>query len=92
MGSVSTFNFGLFDAREAHSAAFAYLAGSILLIVPGVLTDLLGCAFLFYTLYLHLFATMRQKRGDSHFTKHEGDENVIDVEIVDDCCDDDGAL
>ncbi len=93
MGSVSTFSFGLFDAREAHNAAFSYLGGSIMLIVPGVLSDLLGLLLLLYTLYLHLSATIRQKRGDSQFANYEGgDENVIDVEIVDDCRDDDTAL
>ncbi len=86
MSNFQTFNFGRFDIRDVHNASLAYLLGAILLIVPGVLSDLLGVVLLLYTLYLHLFATMRPTPKTSykdHFTD-EGESNVIDVEIVDD--------
>ena len=87
MSNFQTFNFGRFDIRDVHNASLAYLFGAILLIVPGVLSDLLGIGLLLYTLYLHLFATMRPTQKTAykdHFTD-EGEANVIDVEIVDDC-------
>ena len=93
MSNFQSFNFGRFDVRDVHNASMAYLLGAILLIIPGVLTDLIGMGLLLYTLYLHLFATMRPTRKTEyrdHFTD-EGEQNVIDVEIIDDGdrCDDD---
>ncbi len=87
MSNFQSFNFGRFDVRDVHNASIAYLLGAILLIVPGVLTDLLGVGLLLYTLYLHMFATMRPTRQEpykDHFTD-EGEPHVIDVEIVDEC-------
>jgi len=85
MNNFQTFNFGQFDIRDVHNASMAYLLGAILLIVPGVLTDLIGVALLGYTLYLHLFATIRPKRNlyREPFENHEGEHDVIDVEILD---------
>lgn len=84
MSNFQTFNFGQFDIRDVHNASMAYLLGAILLIIPGVLTDLIGTGLLGYTLYLHLFATIRPKRTPQNFDPfNEGDNDVIDVEIVD---------
>ena len=86
MSNFQSFNFGRFDVRDVHNASMAYLLGAILLIIPGVLTDMIGAGLLLYTLYLHLFATMRpthRTEYKDHFTD-EGEPNVIDVEIVDD--------
>ncbi|ADV46162.1 FxsA family protein [Nitratifractor salsuginis] len=81
--NFQTFNFGKFDLRDVHNASIAYMAGAILLIIPGVLTDLIGIALLLYTLYLHLFARIRPKQQTPHDPFYEGDNNVIDVEIID---------
>jgi len=84
MNNFQTFNFGRFDVRDVHNASMAYLLGAILLIIPGVLTDLIGVALLGYTLYLHMFATIRPKQNPQNFDPfNEGDNDVIDVEIVD---------
>ena len=84
MSNFQTFNFGQFDIRDVHNASMAYLLGAILLIVPGVLTDLIGVALLLYTLYLHLFARIKPTTKTSYDPFNEGEEsNVIDVEIID---------
>jgi UPF0716 family protein affecting phage T7 exclusion len=84
ISNFQTFNFGRFDVRDVQNASMAYLLGSILLIVPGVLTDLIGLGLLAYTLYLHMFATIRPKRNPQHYDPfNKGEEDVIDVEIVD---------
>ena len=86
MSNFQSFNFGRFDVCDVHNASMAYLLGAILLIIPGVLTDMIGAGLLLYTLYLHLFATMRPTQRTEykdHFTD-EGEPNVIDVEIIDD--------
>jgi len=84
MNNFQSFNFGQFDIRDVHNASMAYLFGAILLIIPGVLTDLIGIVLLGYTLYLHMFATIRPKQHPQNFDPfNEGDNDVIDVEIVD---------
>ena len=82
--NFQSFNFGQFDIRDVHNASIAYLTGAILLIIPGVLTDIIGAGLLLYTLYLHLLAKMRPKQNiNNNFYDNEGDDNVIDVEICD---------
>ena len=84
MSNFQTFNFGQFDLRDVHNASMAYLLGAILLIVPGVLTDLIGIGLLAYTLYLHTFATIRPKQKPQNYDPFDkGEEDVIDVEIID---------
>ena len=82
--NFQTFNFGHFDLRDVQTASMAYMLGAILLIIPGVLTDLIGAGLLLYTLYLHLFARIRPRRQEPHdHPFYEGDNDVIDVEIID---------
>jgi len=79
MHTFNTMNLRGFDMRNAHNAALSYLFAAILLLIPGVLTDGLGLLMLLYTLYLRLFVTMRPTNPNSH----KGDDDVIDVEIID---------
>ena len=82
MHTFNTLNLNnLTDMRNAHNAALAYLFAAILLIIPGVLTDGLGVAFLLYWLYLRLFATMQPHNHNPY--NQQGDTDVIDVEIID---------
>ena len=88
INNFQTFNFGKFSLRDMHNAGMAYLGGSILLIIPGVLSDLLGVSLFAYLLYLHLFATIRpEKANGGHDAcgsqNIKGEYDVIDVEIVD---------
>ena len=84
MSNFQSFNFGQFDIRDVHNASMAYLLGAVLLIIPGVLTDLIGVGLLAYTLYLHMSATIRPKQPPQyHDPFNKGDNDVIDVEIVD---------
>jgi len=81
MQAFNTMNIRDFtDMRNAQNAALSYLFAAILLIVPGVLTDGLGILMLVYSLYLRLFATMRP---NTKFNQYQGDDDVIDVEIID---------
>ncbi len=81
MHTFNTMNLNdLTNMRNAHNAALAYLFAAILLIVPGVFTDLLGLLMLLYWLYLRLFATMRPNNQSPY---NKGDDDVIDVEIID---------
>jgi UPF0716 family protein affecting phage T7 exclusion len=59
----------------------AYFIGAILLIIPGVFSDFLGLISLFYSLYLQFIVKITPEQT-THFTK-QGDDNVIDVEIID---------
>jgi len=84
IATFQSFSFGQIGARDVQNASMAYLFGSILLIIPGVLSDMLGVGLLLYSLYLHLFAKMQPKQ-DINFQQNKGDDNVIDVEIIDEC-------
>ncbi len=84
ISNFQSFNFGQFDIRDVHNASMAYLLGAILLIIPGVLTDLIGVGLLAYTLYLHISATIRPKQESRTYDPfNKGDNDVIDVEIID---------
>ena len=69
----------------------AALIGAILLIIPGFMTDLLGTLLQFGVFTNVLMARLtRRSRGTSRVDTnpfHEGDTDVIDVEIVDRCDD-----
>ncbi len=72
------------DLFSAQNAAISYILGAILLIIPGVLSDIFGIILLFYTLYLRYFATMSHKKN--YTTYYKGEDDVIDAEIIE--CDD----
>ncbi|NPA50733.1 MAG: FxsA family protein [Epsilonproteobacteria bacterium] len=77
MDNLQHIGFKNFDLRNAQNAIFAYIFGAIFLIIPGVLSDILGIFLLLYSFYLRLFAKMPPD------LKNKGDMDVIDVEIID---------
>ena len=79
MDSFSKIAFERFNIVSAQNAAISYVLGAILLIIPGVFSDILGIILLCYTIYLRLFAKVQTKQN----YKKEGDDDVIDVEIID---------
>jgi len=82
MGNMMSVQMGKIDLRSANNASMSYLLGAIFLIIPGVITDVLGVLALLYTLYLHLLAKMRPQQN-RNYTNPKGDNDVIDVEIID---------
>ena len=80
MGNIMSVQMGKIDLKSANNASMAYLFGSILLIIPGVMSDVVGVMMLLYTLYLHFLAKMRPQQK---YKRKEGDDDVIDVEIID---------
>jgi len=60
----------------------SYFVGAILLIIPGVFSDFLGLFALGYTLYLQFIAKITPEQTNTNF-KPQGDDDVIDVEIID---------
>lgn len=81
MGNMQSMRQGKLDMRRFQNASMSYFVGAILLIIPGVFSDFLGVLALFYTVYLQFIAKITPERK-THFTK-QGDDNVIDVEIID---------
>ena len=84
MGNMNAMREGKLDMKKFQNASMSYLAGAVLLIVPGVLSDFLGVLALIYTFYLQLVAKITPKHKHTNF-KPKGDDNVIDVEIIDEC-------
>jgi UPF0716 family protein affecting phage T7 exclusion len=82
MGNLNAVRSGKLSMKNFQNAATSYLAAAILLIIPGVLTDFLGVIALGYTLYLQFVAKITPENKNNNFKK-QGDDNVIDVEIID---------
>ncbi len=82
MGNIKAMREGKVDIRGFQNASMAYLIAAVLLIVPGVFSDFLGLAALGYSFYLQFIAIITPKERYPNFKK-QGDENVIDVEIID---------
>ncbi|OQX49884.1 MAG: hypothetical protein B5M46_03005 [Epsilonproteobacteria bacterium 4484_20] len=85
MGNISHVSMGKLSLEEFQNASTSYLVGAILLIIPGVLTDILGVLALGYTMYLRFVAKITPEQ--TKFKQNKGDDNVIDVEIIDEYID-----
>ena len=72
---------GKLDIKKFQNASMSYFVGSILLIIPGVLSDFFGVMALGYTFYLQFIAKITPEQTNNYTKK--GDDNVIDVEIID---------
>jgi len=84
MRGLSSLAMGGLDGKSFHDASSAYFLGAILLIIPGVFSDFLGVIALLYSLYLQFGGTIpfiKNKTNIKNSTK-QGDDNVIDVEII----------
>jgi len=89
MGNMYSLHTGKLDIRKFQDATTSYLLGALLLIVPGVLSDLFGVLALLYTVYLQFVAKITPEQPNI-YQKPKGEDDVIDVEIVDehtDCYD-----
>jgi UPF0716 family protein affecting phage T7 exclusion len=82
MSNMHSMRQGKFDMRRFQNASMSYFIGAVLLIIPGVFSDFLGILALGYTLYLQLIARITPEQKNNNFNQ-QGDENVIDVEIID---------
>lgn len=77
---------GKIDMKKFQNASMSYLTAAILLIIPGVLSDILGIFALLYTFYLQFVAKITPESTNNNFKyttlNKKGDDNVIDVEII----------
>ena len=81
MGNMQSMRQGKLDMKRFQNVSMAYFIGAILLMIPGVFSDFLGVTALIYTLYLQFIVKITPEQT-THFKK-QGDEHVIDVEIID---------
>jgi len=82
MGNLDAVRSGKLSMKGFQNAATSYLVAAILLIIPGVLSDFLGLFALLYTFYLQFVAKITPEQKNNNF-KTQGDDDVIDVEIID---------
>jgi len=82
MSNMHKMKQGKFDMRKFQNASMSYFVAAILLMIPGVFSDFLGLFALSYTLYLQFVAKLTPEQPNNNF-KNQGDDNVIDVEIID---------
>jgi UPF0716 family protein affecting phage T7 exclusion len=57
----------------------AYIIGAVLLIIPGMLSDIVGFLVLFYAFYLQIMGTISPKTNPK---QNKGNDDVIDAEII----------
>ena len=82
MGNLDAVRSGKLSMKGFQNAATSYLLAAILLIIPGVLSDFLGLFALTYTFYLQFVVKITPEQKNNNF-KTQGDDDVIDVEIID---------
>jgi len=82
LGNIQSVKMGRLDMQSANRSSISYFIGAVLLIVPGVLSDIIGIASLLYSFYLQLLAKIRPQQKNN-FKQAEGENDVIDVEIID---------
>ncbi len=84
MKSFSSLSTGRLNGKSFHDSATAYLLGAILLIIPGVFSDFLGVIAILYSFFLQLGGTIPSVKNKINMknSNKQGDDNVIDVEII----------
>ena len=82
MGNLNAVRSGKLSMQNFQNVSTAYLGAAILLIIPGVFSDFIGLLTLIYALYLQFVAKITPESEFKHF-KNKGDDDVIDVEIID---------
>jgi len=82
MGNLNAVRSGKLSMQNFQNVSTAYLGAAILLIIPGVLSDFIGLLTLMYALYLQFIAKITPESEFKNF-KNKGDDDVIDVEIID---------
>jgi len=84
MKGFSSLASGKLDGKKFHDSSTAYFLGAILLIIPGVFSDFLGVFALLYSLYLQFGGTIPSIKNKTNIknSNKQGDDNVIDVEII----------
>jgi len=66
------------DFKNIFNQNLLYIISSILFIIPGVLSDFIGIMLILFVLYLQLTGKISQNKNI-----FEGEEDVIDAEIID---------
>jgi UPF0716 family protein affecting phage T7 exclusion len=84
MNSFGSLSSGRLNSETFHNSTTAYLLGAILLIVPGVFSDFLGVIAVLYSYFLQFGGTIPSIKTKDNIrnSNKQGDDNVIDVEIV----------
>jgi len=82
LGNMQSMKQGKLDMKRFQNASMSYFIAAIFLMIPGVFSDFLGLIALCYTVYLQFVAKITPEHTNNNFTK-QGDDNVIDVEIID---------
>ncbi|CAA6799018.1 MAG: Unknown protein [uncultured Sulfurovum sp.] len=83
-GNMQNLKAGKLDMKSFHDSATSYFLGAILLIIPGVFSDILGLIALLYTFYLQLGGTIPRSKSKTNINNlnKQGDDDVIDVEVI----------
>ena len=80
---TSVFN-GNMDGKEFVRLNLIMAIGAVLIIVPGIFTDILGILLQFNSFGMLVLKKLNKPVNNTNFTKgYENNETIIDVEIID---------
>lgn len=82
MSHMNSMRDGKLSLTRFRNASIAHFSGAVMLIIPGVFSDILGVLALVYALTLKGLALIAPKK-ENNFNTRKGDEDVIDAEIID---------
>ncbi len=87
MENMRAVSFSQIDLEEFQKLNLFTIIGAILLIIPGFLTDIIGILLQFSaitTMIVNRYGMKKKSKNFEQFytTQHKGDEDVIDVEII----------
>ena len=75
---------GKIDAKEFNRLGASSAIGALMLIIPGFMTDIIGVLMQFNYMGTKIYHKFIKKNTRAQSTHTQGEEDVIDVEVIDD--------
>jgi len=85
MENLMSVSYRQIDMAEFERLNLFTIIGGILLIIPGFLTDILGFLLqfsAFTSMLVNRFGVIKKQQDKQNFYEKQGDDDVIDVEII----------
>ncbi|NPA61434.1 MAG: FxsA family protein [Epsilonproteobacteria bacterium] len=81
INNIFSLSKGQIDSKRFYDAQSAYFVGAILLIVPAIFSDILGVISLIYYIFLQFGGKIPFIKDNKRY-RNQGEDDVIDVEII----------
>ncbi len=81
MNNIFSLSKGQIDSKRFYDAQSAYFVGAILLIIPAIFSDILGVISLIYYIFLQFGGKIPFIKDNKRY-RNQGEDDVIDIEII----------